>query len=35
MKSRIMSEQDLSFMLYDWLDVEQLTKRSRYQDHSR
>ena len=35
MKSRIMSEQDLAFMLYDWLDVESLIKRPRYQEHSR
>jgi alkylation response protein AidB-like acyl-CoA dehydrogenase len=35
MKSRIMSEQDLSFLLYEWLDVEALTSRPRYREHSR
>jgi len=35
MKSRIMSEQDLEFMLYEWLKVQELTSRPRYQDHSR
>ncbi|MBU6246005.1 MAG: acyl-CoA dehydrogenase C-terminal domain-containing protein [Actinomycetales bacterium] len=35
MKSRIMSEQDLAFLLYEWLDVEALTSRPRYREHSR
>ncbi len=30
-----MSRRDLEFLLYEWLDVEQLTKRDRYADHSR
>ena len=35
MPSRLLSRRDLDFLLYEWLDVEQLTKRSRYVDHSR
>ncbi len=35
MKSRIMSAQDLDFLLYEWLDAESLIQRPRYQDHSR
>ena len=33
--STILSARDLEFLLYEWLDVEALTKRSRYADHSR
>ena len=32
---RIVSRRDLSFLLYDWLQVEQLTSRERYREHSR
>jgi butyryl-CoA dehydrogenase len=30
-----LARRDLQFLLYEWLDVEQLTARSRYADHSR
>jgi len=33
--SRILSRRDLDFMLYEWLDVEQLTATERYAEHSR
>ncbi len=33
--SQIMSRRDLEFLLYEWLDVEALTTRERYSDHSR
>ncbi|WP_280357471.1 acyl-CoA dehydrogenase [Nocardia otitidiscaviarum] len=33
--SLIMSARDIEFLLYDWLDVESLTTRDRYGDHSR
>ena len=33
--SEIMSRRDLEFLLYEWLDVEALTTRERYADHSR
>jgi alkylation response protein AidB-like acyl-CoA dehydrogenase len=32
--SKLLSRRDLSFLLYEWLDVLSLTKRSRYADHS-
>ena len=35
MPSKIISRRDLEFMLYEWLDVEALTARERYADHSR
>jgi alkylation response protein AidB-like acyl-CoA dehydrogenase len=35
MKSTVMSRRDLDFLLYEWLDVEALTKRERFADHSR
>lgn len=35
MKSRIMSERDVDFLLYEWLDVESLTSRPRFSEHSR
>jgi alkylation response protein AidB-like acyl-CoA dehydrogenase len=31
----IASRRDLAFLLYEWLDVEQLTQRPRYTDHTR
>jgi len=31
----LLSRRDLDFLLYEWLDVELLTKRDRYADHSR
>lgn len=34
-KSRILSAQDVSFLLYEWLEVEKLTEHPRYQEHSR
>jgi butyryl-CoA dehydrogenase len=34
-KSTLLSRRDLEFLLYEWLDVELLTKRSRYAEHSR
>ncbi len=33
--SEIMSRRDLEFLLYEWLDVEALTTRERYAEHSR
>ncbi|QGZ58565.1 acyl-CoA dehydrogenase [Paraburkholderia acidiphila] len=33
--SLVLSRQDLSFLLYEWLDVESLTRIPRYADHSR
>jgi alkylation response protein AidB-like acyl-CoA dehydrogenase len=33
--SLILSRQDLSFLLYEWLDVESLTRVPRYADHTR
>jgi alkylation response protein AidB-like acyl-CoA dehydrogenase len=35
MSSRLLSRRDLDFLLYEWLDVESLTKRPRYAAHSR
>jgi alkylation response protein AidB-like acyl-CoA dehydrogenase len=35
MASLLLSRRDLEFLLYEWLDVELLTKRARYTDHSR
>jgi alkylation response protein AidB-like acyl-CoA dehydrogenase len=35
MQSKIMSRRDLEFVLYEWLQSENLTKRARYADHSR
>ena len=31
----ILSRRDLAFLLYEWLDVEALTQRARYSEHSR
>ncbi|MGZ4604606.1 MAG: acyl-CoA dehydrogenase [Blastococcus sp.] len=33
--SLILSRRDLDFLLYEWLDVESLTKRPRFAEHSR
>jgi alkylation response protein AidB-like acyl-CoA dehydrogenase len=35
MQSKILSRRDIEFILYEWLDVETLTRRERFQDHSR
>lgn len=35
MKSTILSRRDLDFLLYEWLDVEKLTKLDRFSEHSR
>lgn len=35
MKSTIMSRRDLDFLLFEWLGVDQLTKRPRFAEHSR
>ena len=35
MPSLLLSRRDLDFLLYEWLDVELLTKRSRFAEHSR
>ena len=35
MSSTILSRRDLDFLLFDWLDVEALTSRARFADHSR
>ncbi|BCY14248.1 acyl-CoA dehydrogenase [Actinoplanes sp. L3-i22] len=35
MNSKVLSRRDLDFLLYEWLDVETLTSRERFADHSR
>ncbi|MCY1140110.1 acyl-CoA dehydrogenase [Actinoplanes sp. Pm04-4] len=35
MSSKILSRRDLDFLLYEWLDVEALTARERFAEHSR
>lgn len=35
MKSTIMSRRDLDFLLFEWLGVDELTKRPRFAEHSR
>ncbi|MFV9429021.1 acyl-CoA dehydrogenase [Rhodococcus aetherivorans] len=35
MSSILLSRDDLTFLLYDWLDVESLTKNVRFEDHSK
>jgi alkylation response protein AidB-like acyl-CoA dehydrogenase len=35
MQSKILSRRDIEFLLYEWLDVESLTARPRFADHSR
>ena len=34
-RSNLLSRRDLDFLLYEWLDVEKLTKRPRFAEHSR
>ena len=35
MPAELISRRDLDFQLYEWLDVEELTKRKRFADHSK
>ena len=35
MKSTLLSRRDLDFLLYEWLRVDELTKRNRFAEHSR
>ncbi|WP_028478437.1 acyl-CoA dehydrogenase [Nocardia sp. CNY236] len=35
MRSTLLSRRDLDFLLYEWLEVEKLTTRERYAEHSR
>ncbi len=35
MQSKILSRRDIDFLLYEWLNVESLTARPRFADHSR
>lgn len=35
MQSKLLSRRDIDFLLYEWLDVESLNQRPRFQDHSR
>lgn len=35
MNSKVLSRRDLDFLLYEWLDVESLTGRERFAEHSR
>ncbi|MFI5506424.1 acyl-CoA dehydrogenase [Mycobacterium sp. NPDC051804] len=35
MKSLLLSRRDLDFLLYEWLQVDELTKRDRFAEHSR
>ncbi|RZT85990.1 butyryl-CoA dehydrogenase [Pseudonocardia sediminis] len=35
MRSLLLSRRDLDFLLYEWLDVESLTKRERFAEHGR
>ena len=35
MRSTVMSRRDLDFLLFEWLGVDELTKRTRFADHSR
>ncbi|MDO3635555.1 acyl-CoA dehydrogenase [Mycolicibacterium arseniciresistens] len=35
MKSVLLSRRDLDFLLYEWLQVEELTKRDRFAEHSK
>ncbi|MCT7658965.1 acyl-CoA dehydrogenase [Mycobacterium deserti] len=35
MKSTLLSRRDVDFLLYEWLQVDALTKRQRYAEHSR
>jgi Acyl-CoA dehydrogenase N terminal len=35
MKSNLMSRRDLDFLLFEWLRIDELTKRERFAEHSR
>ena len=35
MKSILLSRRDLDFLLYEWLRIDELTKRERFAEHSR
>ena len=35
MKSTLLSRRDLDFLLYEWLQIDELTKRDRFAEHSR
>jgi alkylation response protein AidB-like acyl-CoA dehydrogenase len=35
LSSKLLNRRDLSFLLYEWLEVERLAERQRYADHSR
>jgi alkylation response protein AidB-like acyl-CoA dehydrogenase len=35
MQSKLLSRRDIDFLLYEWLDMEALTQRPRFADHSR
>lgn len=35
MKSKLLSRRDVDFLLYEWLRVDELTKRARFAEHSR
>ena len=35
MTSLLLSRRDLDFLLYEWLEVERLTTRPRFAEHSR
>ena len=35
MKSNLLSRRDLDFVLYEWLRIDELTKRERFAQHSR
>ena len=35
MSSLILSRRDLDFLLFEWLGVDELTKRERFAEHSR
>ena len=35
MRSKLLSRRDLDFLLYEWLNVEELVKRPRYAEHGR
>ncbi|MDQ2626905.1 MAG: acyl-CoA dehydrogenase N-terminal domain-containing protein, partial [Actinomycetota bacterium] len=35
MKSTLLSRRDLDFLLFDWLRIDELTRRARFAEHSR
>ena len=35
MQSMLISRRDLDFLLFDWLRIDELTKRERFAEHSR